>query len=131
MQCDLITFGEAMVRLTSPGHVRLEQADRLDVTVGGAEWNVAVNCARLGLRAAWASRLVDTWSGRLIVEQARRHGVDTSPVLWEAFDGVGRVRNGFYHLEVGAGPRASSVTYDRGHTAVSPVSYTHLRAHET
>lgn len=105
MASDLVTFGEAMVRLTAPGHMRLEQARSLDVSVGGAEWNVAVNASRLGLRTAWVSRLVDTWAGRLIAEEARRHGVDTSYVVWAAFDGVGRVRNGFYHLEMGAGPR--------------------------
>jgi 2-dehydro-3-deoxygluconokinase len=119
MPYDLVTFGEAMVRLTAPEHQRLEQARRLDVSVGGAEWNVAVNAARLGLRSAWVSRLVDNWSGRLIAEEARRHGVDTSPVAWVKFDGIGRVRNGFYHLEIGAGPRAASVTYDRGHSAIS------------
>ncbi len=119
MTYDLITFGEAMVRLTAPGYMRLEQARTLEVSVGGAEWNVAVNCARLGLKTAWVSRLVDTWSGRLIASEARSHGVDVGHVLWEKFDGVGRVRNGFYHLEIGVGPRASAVTYDRGHTAIS------------
>lgn len=122
MAYDLVTFGEAMVRLTAPEHMRLEQARRLDVSVGGAEWNVAINGSRLGLATAWVSRLVDTWAGRLVVQEARRHGVDTSYVVWEEFDGVGRVRNGFYHLEIGAGPRASSVTYDRGHTAVSQMT---------
>jgi 2-dehydro-3-deoxygluconokinase len=116
---DLITFGEAMVRLSSSNHMRLEAATQLDVSVGGAEWNVAVNAAGLGLRAAWVSRLVDVWSGHLIANTARFHGVDCSHVVWVEFDGVGRVRNGFYHLEIGAGPRASSVTYDRGHSAVS------------
>ena len=122
MAYDLVTFGEAMVRLSAPEHMRLEQATRLDVTVGGAEWNVAVNAARLGLKSAWVSRLVATWSGRLIAETARRHGVDVSHVVWVPFDGVGRVRNGFYHLEIGVGPRASAVTYDRGHSAVSLMS---------
>ncbi|MFO8008995.1 MAG: sugar kinase, partial [Candidatus Brocadiia bacterium] len=119
MDWDLLTFGEAMIRLTPPDHMRLEQADALQMTVGGAEWNVAVNVSRLGLSTAWVSRLVDNWSGRFIVQQARTHGVDTGQVVWTEFDGVGRVRNGFYHLELGAGPRASSVTYDRGHSAVS------------
>jgi len=122
MSYDLVTFGEAMVRLSSPDHKRLEQATSLDVTVGGAEWNVAVNAARLGLKAAWVSRLVDNWSGRLIANKAREHGVDVSNVVWEDFDGVGRVRNGFYHLEIGVGPRASTVTYDRGHTAISQMA---------
>ncbi len=116
---DLVTFGEAMVRLASPNHMRLEAATQMDVSAGGAEWNVAVNAARLGLRSAWVSRLVDVWSGRLIANTARFHGVDTSHVLWADFDGVGHERNGFYHIEIGAGPRASAVTYDRGHTAVS------------
>ena len=119
---DLITFGEAMVRLSSSSHMRLEAAMQLDVSVGGAEWNVAVNAASLGLRTAWVSRLVDVWSGRLITNTARFHGVDCSHVVWVPFDGVGRVRNGFYHLEIGAGPRASSVTYDRGHSAVSLIA---------
>ena len=119
---DLITFGESMVRLSSANHMRLEAASQLDVSVGGAEWNVAVNAAQLGLRTTWVSRLVDTWSGRMIANTARAHGVDVSHVVWEPFDGVGRVRNGFYHLEIGAGPRASAVTYDRGHTAISQMT---------
>ena len=122
MDYDLLTFGEAMVRLSSPNHERLEQATMLEVAPGGAEWNVAVNAARLGKKVAWVSRLVDTWSGRLIVNKAREHGVDCSHVVWEKFDGVGRLRNGFYHLEVGVGPRASAVTYDRGHSAVSQMT---------
>lgn len=120
--CDLVTFGEAMVRLSTTNHERLEQAGVLEVKPGGAEWNVAVNASRLGCRTAWVSRLVDTWSGRLIVNKAREQGVDCSHVVWEPFDGVGRMRNGFYHLEVGVGPRASAVTYDRGHTAISQMT---------
>jgi 2-dehydro-3-deoxygluconokinase len=116
---DLVTFGEAMVRLTSPDHMRLENSTNLELSVGGAEWNVAVNVSRLGLRSAWVSRLVDNWSGRLIEQRARTHGVDTDNIVWAEFDGVGLERNGFYHLEIGVGPRASAVTYDRGHSAVS------------
>jgi 2-dehydro-3-deoxygluconokinase len=119
MPYDLVTFGEAMIRLTSPGHTRLEQTRTLEMSVGGAEWNVAVNVARLGLRTAWVSRLVDNWTGRLIAGESRRHGVDVSNIQWVPFDGVGRVRNGFYHLEVGVGPRASTVTYDRAYSAIS------------
>jgi|NGEPerStandDraft_6_1074524.scaffolds.fasta_scaffold01848_5 hypothetical protein len=37
----LVTFGKAMVRLAPPGHRRLEQTTSLEVTVGGAELNVA------------------------------------------------------------------------------------------
>ncbi|MBB15678.1 2-dehydro-3-deoxygluconokinase [Candidatus Poribacteria bacterium] len=118
---DLVTFGEAMVRLASPDFMRLENASTLLATAGGAELNVAVNSANIGLKTAWVSRLVDNWSGRFIRNKARESGVDTSHIIWSDFDGVGHERNGFYHLELGAGPRASSVTYDRGYTAISNI----------
>ncbi|NIA07308.1 MAG: sugar kinase [Actinobacteria bacterium] len=122
MDCELITFGEAMIRLSSPDHRRLEQARTLDVSAGGAEFNVAANVARLGHKTAWVSRLVDTWAGQFIVNEARCHGVNVNNIVWEKFDGVGHLRNGFYHLEIGAGPRASAVTYDRGYTAISQMT---------
>ncbi len=118
---DVVTFGEAMVRLSSPEYRRLENATRLDVEVGGGEYNVAVGCAHLGLNVAWVSRLVDNWTGWVIRNKGREHGVDMSYVVWVPFDGVGLERNGFYHLEVGVGPRASAVTYDRGHSAISKI----------
>ena len=118
---DVVTFGEAMIRLSSPEYRRLENATKLDVEIGGGEYNVAVGCAHLGLKAAWVSRLVDNWTGWVIRNKGREHGVDMSNVVWVKFDGVGLERNGFYHMEVGVGPRASAVTYDRGHSAISKV----------
>ncbi len=118
---DLVAFGEAMIRLTAPEYMRLEQVSSLSITAGGAEMNVTVNAAQLGLKTAWVSRLVDNWSGRYIQNKGRELGVDMSNIVWVDFDGVGFERNGFYHLEMGAGPRASSVTYDRGHSAISNV----------
>lgn len=119
---DLVTFGEAMIRLTAPEFMRLEQVNSLAITAGGAEMNVAVNASQLGLKTAWVSRLVDNWSGHYIRNKGQELGVDMSNILWVDFDGVGFERNGFYHLEMGAGPRASSVTYDRGHSAISKVN---------
>ncbi|MFQ6039398.1 MAG: PfkB family carbohydrate kinase [Candidatus Poribacteria bacterium] len=118
---DLVTFGETMVRLSAPDYMRLEQAATLLVTVGGAEFNVAVNASALGLKTAWVSRLVDNWSGRLIRNKGREQGVDMSHIIWTKFDGVGYERNGFYHLETGVGPRASAVTYDRAYSAISRI----------
>ena len=48
---DVITFGEAMIRLAPPQFRRLEQARSLDLQVGGAELNTAVGVARLGAPA--------------------------------------------------------------------------------
>ena len=60
---DVVTFGEAMIRLSSPEYRRLENSTNLDVEIGGGEYNVAVACAHLGLNTAWVSRLVDNWTG--------------------------------------------------------------------
>lgn len=118
---DLVTFGEGMIRLTSPGFMRLEQATTLQMNVGGAELNVAINGAQLGLRTAWITRLVNNWCGRSIQNKGREFGVDMFQIVWAPFDGIGHERYGFYHAELGAGPRASSITYDRGYTAISKI----------
>src|SRR5436190_22507620 len=114
MAHDVITFGEAMVRLSPPSFHRLEQAHSLDVKVGGAELNTAVALARLGRQTAWVSRLTDNPLGRLIANQAREAGVSTEHVVWTTDDRVG-----LYFLEFGAAPRASSVLYDRKGAAIA------------
>ncbi len=116
MSHEVITFGEAMIRLSPPNFQRLEQAVSLDLRVGGAELNTAVGVARLGRSAAWVSRLTRNPLGRLIANRAREAGVDTSHVVWTDEDRVG-----VYFLEFGAAPRASSVLYDRKGAAVAAV----------
>jgi 2-dehydro-3-deoxygluconokinase len=116
MPYDVITFGEAMIRLSPPNFARLEQAHTLDVRVGGAELNTAVGLARLGHSAAWVSRLTNNPLGRLIANRAREAGVSTEHVVWTEEDRVG-----VYFLEFGAAPRASSVLYDRKDAAIAQV----------
>lgn len=111
---DLVTFGEAMIRLAAPGQRRLEQASSLEITVGGAELNVAAGVSRLGLSAAWVSCLPDNPLGRMARNRAREFGVDTSHVAW---DRAGRM--GLYFVEYGASPRASGVLYDRAGSSIS------------
>lgn len=116
---DLIGFGEAMIRFSPLDHARLEQASSLSMGIAAAELNVAVNVSRLGLRTAWVSKLVDTWSGHYIINKAREHGVDMSGVKLIPFDGRGNVRNGLCFVEIGIGPRPNRQIYDRGHSAIS------------
>jgi len=116
MPHDVITFGEAMIRLSPPNFRRLEQARTLDVQVGGAELNTAVALARLGRSTAWVSRLTDNPLGRLIANHAREAGVSSEHVVWTQEDRVG-----LYFLEFGAAPRASSVLYDRKDTAIAGI----------
>jgi 2-dehydro-3-deoxygluconokinase len=114
---DVVTFGEAMIRLSPPGFRRLEQATSLEMTVGGAELNVAAGISRLGLSAAWVSCLPDNPLGRATRNRAREIGVDTSHVAW---DRNGRM--GLYFVEYGASPRASSVLYDRRGSSISELT---------
>ena len=111
---DIVTFGETMIRLTPPNFQRLEQSHAFDVGISGAELNTATGLARLGMRTAWVSRLVDSPMGRMIANKAREQNVDTSHILWAK---EGRV--GLYYYEMGASTRASQVIYDRANSAIS------------
>jgi 2-dehydro-3-deoxygluconokinase len=113
---DLITFGEAMVRLTPPDFHRLEQARSFEVYVGGGELNVAVAAARLGASSRWVSRLPENALGRMIAGRAREQGVDPR-IEWTSDD-----RAGLYFAELGAAPRASNVLYDRAGSAISKIA---------
>ena len=113
---DVVTFGEAMIRLAPPHFQRLEQTNSLDVQVGGGELNVAVGVSRLGLTSTWVSRLPKNALAQLLENRARQAGVDTSQIVWA--DG-GRL--GLYFVEFGAAPRPSSVLYDRAYSAISAI----------
>jgi 2-dehydro-3-deoxygluconokinase len=113
MPHDLITLGEAMVRLAPPQFQRLEQARSLDVEIGGAELNTAAGLVRLGRSAAWVSRLPDNSLGKLVANRVREAGVSDQYVQFA--DG----RCGLYFLEFGAAPRASAILYDRKDSAAS------------
>jgi len=117
-QHDLLSLGECMIRLSPPGHGRIEFANTLEVCVGGGEYNVAYALSRLGLRTGFVSRLVDNPVGRIILNHGRAVGMDMSDVQMAKYDGVGRAdRIGLNFTEVGTGVRASVTMYDRGHSA--------------
>src|SRR5437763_5694491 len=111
---DVWTMGETMVRFTPRGYTRLEDADGLAVRAGGAESNIAVALARLGLRVAWVSKLPRGLLGSLIARRIRSHGVDVDHVVW-----TDHGRAGLYFIEPGAAPRPTRVLYDRAASAAS------------
>ena len=107
----VVCFGEVLLRLSGPAGEQLLQSPRLDVCVGGAEANVAVSLARLGLDAAMVSALPDNPLGRAARDELRRHGVDTRGI------GFAPGRMGLYFLVPGAVLRPSEITYDREDSA--------------
>ena len=51
----VVTFGEIMLRLKSPGHERLFQSPVLEATFGGGECNVAVSLSNYGISSSFVS----------------------------------------------------------------------------
>ncbi len=72
----LVTLGETMAALSSPGIGPLRHQPHLHLHVGGAESNVAIAVTRLGGSAAWVGRVGDDELGDLVLAQLRGEGVD-------------------------------------------------------
>ena len=111
----VVTFGEVMLRLATPGHLRFAQATVLEKTYGGGEANVAVSLANFGLPARFVTRLPKNELGEDAINGLRGLGVDTSKIVRAG------ERMGIYFLESGAAQRGSNVLYDRANSAISEV----------
>ncbi len=109
----IITFGEVMLRLKSPGYERLFQSPVLEATFGGGEANVSVSLANYGLDTAFVSVLPTGAIGDACIRELRGFGVDTSRIVRK--DG----RMGIYYLETGAVQRPSKVIYDRAGSTIA------------
>jgi 2-dehydro-3-deoxygluconokinase len=109
----VVSFGEIMLRLSPPGFERLFQSPVLSATFGGGEANVAVSLAQFGLESHYVTRLPSHAIGDAAVRALRAEGVRTDHVA------RGGSRVGIYFAETGASQRASTVVYDRAHSAIS------------
>ena len=109
----VVTFGEVMLRLKSPGFERLFQSPHLEATFGGAEANVAVSLAQFGLPVSFVTALPSNPLGESAVGEIRKFGIDTSSIKRSGD------RLGIYFLESGSNQRASKVTYDRAGSSIA------------
>jgi len=116
MTTTVVTFGEIMLRLSPPGFERFFQSPVLSATFGGGEANVAISLAQFGLNSVYVTALPKHAIGEGALRTLRAHGVDTSHVV------RGGDRVGIYFAETGASQRASSVIYDRAHSAISELA---------
>ena len=108
----VVTFGEIMLRLKSPGYERFFQSPSLEATFGGGEANVSVSLANYGMDTAFVTVLPKNDIGEACVRELRGFGVDVSNIVRR--DG----RMGIYYLETGAVQRPSKVIYDRAGSAI-------------
>jgi 2-dehydro-3-deoxygluconokinase len=111
----VVTFGEIMLRLASPGYLRFSQSTQLEATFGGGEANVAVSLANYGIPASFVSRLPKNDIGEWAIQNLRKYNVQTQDIL------RGGERVGIYFLETGAVARASKVVYDRAGSAIADI----------
>ena len=111
----VITFGEIMLRLSTPGYLRFAQARQFDATFGGGEANVAVSLANYGIDTDFITRLPDNDIARSCVHDLRSYGVGTSNIIY------GGDRVGIYFLETGAVARPSKVVYDRAGSSIATI----------
>ena len=112
----IITLGEIMLRLSTPGNTRFVQSDMFDIVYGGGEANVAVSCANYGHDAYFVTKLPQHEIGQAAVNTLRKYGVRTDYIT------RGGDRVGIYYLETGAAMRPSKVIYDRAHSAIAEAS---------
>ncbi|OGA98259.1 MAG: 2-dehydro-3-deoxygluconokinase, partial [Burkholderiales bacterium RIFCSPHIGHO2_12_FULL_61_11] len=86
---DVITFGEAMMLLVADRPGPLELAQAFYKRTAGAETNVAIGLARLGLKVGWASRLGTDSMGRYLLAAMTHEGIDCSHVVCDASQPTG------------------------------------------
>ena len=86
---DVITFGEAMMLLVADQPGPLEYVEAFHKRTAGAETNVAIGLARLGLKVGWASRLGTDSMGRYLLAAMAREGIDCSHIVCDAAQKTG------------------------------------------
>ena len=111
----IVTFGEIMLRLATPDHLRFGQSQSLVATFGGGEANVAVSLANYGEEVDFVTRLPKNDIAAACVKELRGYGVGTQNIVY------GGERMGIYFLETGAVARPSKVIYDRAHSSISTI----------
>ena len=112
----VLTFGEIMLRLSTPGHQRFSQClpGTLGATFGGGEANVAVSLAHLGDCASFMTVVPDNTVSACLLAELRRYGVDTTRVRLSK-----EGRFGIYFVEAGSNQRSGVVVYDRAGSSIA------------
>ena len=115
MEEKILTFGEIMLRLSTPDYATINQTQSFLVNYGGGEANVAVALAHMGHKTYFMSKLPPNQLGDGAITHLHSHGVNTDYVV------RGSTTIGIYFLETGFGGRPSKVIYNRKHSAITRI----------
>ncbi|TDD95491.1 sugar kinase [Flavobacterium cellulosilyticum] len=108
----IVTFGEILLRLSPPSHLRITQATSFDSYYGCAEANVAASLSKFGLPVKFVTAVPDNELGESSLSMLRSFGVN--PIV-----SVQGKRLGIYYFEQGASERPGKVVYDREDSSFS------------
>lgn len=111
----VVTFGEIMLRLATPGYQRFIQSNNLNATFGGGEANVAVSLSNYGIPTEFVTRLPQNDIAEWCISDLRKYFVGVKDII------RGGDRVGIYFLETGAVARASKVVYDRANSSIADI----------
>lgn len=115
MEEKIITFGEIMLRLSTPDNYTINQTHSYIANYGGGEANVAVALAHMGHKTYFMSKLPPNQLGDGAIAHLRSNGVNTDYIV------RGATTMGIYFLETGFGGRPSKVIYNRKHSAITRI----------
>ena len=118
-----ITIGEIMLRLTPPNYEKIRMAATFEASSGGSEANIALALANLGVDSTFFSVVPNNSIGKSAIRMLRSNDVHCTPVILSTPEQTPTHRLGSYYLETGYGIRASKVTYDRKHSAITEFDF--------
>ena len=121
-----ITIGEIMLRLTPPNYEKIRMASNFEASYGGAEANMAITLANLGVDSTFFSVVPNNSLGKSAVRWLRSNDVHCTPMILTTPEQTPTHRLGTYYLETGYGIRASKVTYDRKHSAITEFDFSQV-----
>ncbi|MGL4402341.1 MAG: sugar kinase [Fusobacteriaceae bacterium] len=114
----VVSFGEIMMRLSSPINEMIFQGNSFEKQIGGSELNVVAGLESLGIRGGIVSKIPDNELGRFVKKMVRAYGVSDDFLI---YDNSKEKRLGLYYYEYGAYPRKPSVIYDRAHSSFANI----------
>lgn len=103
----VVGFGDYLLRLNPMGYMKFIQSPNWEANFTGAEANVCVSLACMGVETEFVTRLPDNEISRCGVAALNKYRVKTDHIA------QGGDRVGIFYVEKGASQRPSKVIYDR------------------
>ncbi len=111
----IVTFGEIMLRLSTPDYSTIDQTHSFVVNYGGGEAYAAVAFTHMGHKTYFMSKLPPNQLGDGAITHLKANGVNTDFVV------RGSSTIGIYFLQTGFGGSPSKVIYNRKHSAITRI----------